>query len=479
MQAGCPIQFAPFANWVGYAPTPTAHPRPPLSSTSPSAATPPPPPAKLSLVMVLAILLIAAAAYLLGSIPTGYLLIRLFRHQDIRQTGSGNIGATNVLRSGGKGLGAATFLLDMLKGCSAVWLGALPRQPAAAPALALQRRSPGRAACRPWPRLPGLATLPRRQGRRHRLRRLSGRHAPGRAGRHLRLLSWSSRSAAMSRWPPSSARPAFRSLPISWSTATARRSSSPCEIAVALLIIVKHHQNIRRLLAGTESRFGAKRRPHEPHHRLRFRRLGNRHRPLAPPPRRPPDLALGAQPGVRPGDHRRRRKQALSSRLSHSRQRSPSPATTPPSPTPRSSSPSSPRSFSAPRLPASRPHLHPGQIIVSATKGVEDHTFLRMTQVIAASLAESGLTLPIGALQRPQLRPGSRPGPAHRPHRRLRRSSHRRPHPGRILFGDPPPLHLDRRDRRRTRRRAQERHRHRRRQSPPESAWATTPPPRS
>ena len=75
--------------------------------------------------MLLASLLIAAAAYLLGSIPTGYLLVRIFRHQDIRSVGSGNISATNVLRSGGKGLGAATFLLDMLKGCSAVWLGAL------------------------------------------------------------------------------------------------------------------------------------------------------------------------------------------------------------------------------------------------------------------------------------------------------------------------------------------------------------------
>ena len=70
-----------------------------------------------------AVLLIPAAAYLLGSIPTGYLLVRFFRHEDIRQAGSGNIGATNLLRSGGKRLGAATFLLDVLKGCSAVWLG--------------------------------------------------------------------------------------------------------------------------------------------------------------------------------------------------------------------------------------------------------------------------------------------------------------------------------------------------------------------
>ena len=75
--------------------------------------------------MLLALLLIAVAAYLFGSIPTGYLLVRLFRHEDIRTFGSGNIGATNVLRAGGKGLGAATFLIDMLKGCAAVWLGSL------------------------------------------------------------------------------------------------------------------------------------------------------------------------------------------------------------------------------------------------------------------------------------------------------------------------------------------------------------------
>lgn len=59
-------------------------------------------------------------AYLLGSIPTGYLLVRFFRHEDVRATGSGNIGATNVARSGGKGLGIATLVLDALKGLIAV-----------------------------------------------------------------------------------------------------------------------------------------------------------------------------------------------------------------------------------------------------------------------------------------------------------------------------------------------------------------------
>ncbi len=73
--------------------------------------------------MILAHIVIAVAAYLLGSIPTGYLLVRIFRRQDIRSMGSGNIGATNVLRTGGKGLGATTFLLDVLKGSAAVWLG--------------------------------------------------------------------------------------------------------------------------------------------------------------------------------------------------------------------------------------------------------------------------------------------------------------------------------------------------------------------
>ncbi len=55
-------------------------------------------------------------AYLLGSIPFGYLLVRIFLKQDIRAHGSGNIGATNVARSGAKGLGIATLLLDLGKG---------------------------------------------------------------------------------------------------------------------------------------------------------------------------------------------------------------------------------------------------------------------------------------------------------------------------------------------------------------------------
>jgi acyl phosphate:glycerol-3-phosphate acyltransferase len=60
--------------------------------------------------------------YVLGSIPFGLVLTKLAGGGDIRDIGSGNIGATNVLRSGRKGLAALTLLLDLLKGFAAVWL---------------------------------------------------------------------------------------------------------------------------------------------------------------------------------------------------------------------------------------------------------------------------------------------------------------------------------------------------------------------
>jgi acyl phosphate:glycerol-3-phosphate acyltransferase len=65
-------------------------------------------------------LIVACIAYLLGSIPFGFLLVWLVRKEDIRSQGSGNIGATNVLRSGAKGLGILTFVLDGGKGYAAV-----------------------------------------------------------------------------------------------------------------------------------------------------------------------------------------------------------------------------------------------------------------------------------------------------------------------------------------------------------------------
>jgi acyl phosphate:glycerol-3-phosphate acyltransferase len=68
-------------------------------------------------------LLAFAGGYLLGSIPFGLILTKLAGLGDVREIGSGNIGATNVLRTGNKPLAALTLLLDLLKGTAAVWLG--------------------------------------------------------------------------------------------------------------------------------------------------------------------------------------------------------------------------------------------------------------------------------------------------------------------------------------------------------------------
>ena len=69
----------------------------------------------------MSILLTAAFSYLLGSIPFGFILVRIFRGQDVRLTGSGNIGATNVARSS-PALGLLTLVLDAFKGLAAVGL---------------------------------------------------------------------------------------------------------------------------------------------------------------------------------------------------------------------------------------------------------------------------------------------------------------------------------------------------------------------
>jgi glycerol-3-phosphate acyltransferase PlsY len=67
-------------------------------------------------------LLVIVLAYLIGGIPFGYLLVKLTTGKDVRAEGSGNIGATNVLRTTGRAVGVATLLLDIAKGYFAVWL---------------------------------------------------------------------------------------------------------------------------------------------------------------------------------------------------------------------------------------------------------------------------------------------------------------------------------------------------------------------
>lgn len=67
-------------------------------------------------------LAVLAIAYLLGAIPFGYLLVRWKTGADVRSQGSGNIGATNVMRTTGRAVGVLTLLLDIAKGWFAVWI---------------------------------------------------------------------------------------------------------------------------------------------------------------------------------------------------------------------------------------------------------------------------------------------------------------------------------------------------------------------
>ena len=101
--------------------------------------------------------------YLLGSIPFGLVLTKLAGTQDLRSIGSGNIGATNVLRTGRKGLAAATLIGDMLKGTVAVVIAGYCG--------GAECRDAGGARRLPRPPLPGLAQIQGRQGRRHLYRR--------------------------------------------------------------------------------------------------------------------------------------------------------------------------------------------------------------------------------------------------------------------------------------------------------------------
>ncbi|MGO9435999.1 MAG: glycerol-3-phosphate 1-O-acyltransferase PlsY [Terracidiphilus sp.] len=205
--------------------------------------------------MPFASLLVVAAAYLLGSIPTGYLLVRFFRKQDIRTIGSGNIGATNVMRSGARGLGAVTFLLDVLKGCCAVWLGALLGP-------LLMPSDPVRS-------VEALAALCAVLGHMFPvwLHFRGGKGVATGFGVFLVAAPLAALAAiavfavilALSRFVSLASILGAASFPIfAWFLV---HGSKPAffiavQTLVALMIIAKHHQNIGRLLSGTESRFG-------------------------------------------------------------------------------------------------------------------------------------------------------------------------------------------------------------------------------
>ena len=198
------------------------------------------------------LLLAALGAFLLGSIPTGYLVARA-KGVDIRQHGSGNIGATNVFRTLGKPLGVLVFFIDALKGFGAVWLashfgeaGPWTGIVAAVAAIAGHNYTP-------WLGCKG------------------GKGIATSAGVLLALMPWAVLAIALvwivvfkvSRYVSLASICAAAALPLAvgalWFAGCG--GNGPL-LAFALLIsalaIWRHRSNIERLRAGTESRFEGK-----------------------------------------------------------------------------------------------------------------------------------------------------------------------------------------------------------------------------
>ena len=182
--------------------------------------------------------------YLLGSIPFGLLFTRAAGLGDIRTVGSGNIGATNVLRTGRKGLAAATLLLDALKGTVAVWLAW--RFGAGAALAAAIGAFLGH--CFPvWLRFrggKGVATF---------LGVLLGLHWPAML---VTALVWLG-TAAVTRYSSLAALLASAAAPL----VLIGLGQSEMAVPVAFLTVllwIRHRTNLQRLMAGQESRIGRK-----------------------------------------------------------------------------------------------------------------------------------------------------------------------------------------------------------------------------
>jgi glycerol-3-phosphate acyltransferase PlsY len=189
-------------------------------------------------------------AYLLGSIPFGYLLVKVFRNEDIRTTGSGNIGATNVARSGAKGLGIATLLLDLGKAFLAVKIaqhlapGDYDLAVVAAVAAILGHVFPI------WLGFRGGKGVASALGV---FIALTPAAAACTFGVFL-IVVLITRYVSLASIVGSATFPLFGLYFV--------HPRTPIVIIgflfIPILIIVKHHANIGRLLAGTESRFGSK-----------------------------------------------------------------------------------------------------------------------------------------------------------------------------------------------------------------------------
>jgi len=186
-----------------------------------------------------------AIAYLIGSIPFSYLVARR-KGIDVRTVGSGNVGATNVMRSAGRAAGLAAFALDFLKGSLATWLAlrlAGPTIAAVAAVIAvLGHMYPA------WLSFKG------------------GKGVATGAGAFLPILpvaaviglltfgvvAWLTRYASAGSIAGTSALPV-----VAWLMRAPAASTIAAAIAAAL-IVWKHRENIRRIAAGSERRMGAR-----------------------------------------------------------------------------------------------------------------------------------------------------------------------------------------------------------------------------
>jgi len=185
-------------------------------------------------------IIVALVGYLLGSVPFGLVLSRLAGRGDIRQIGSGNIGATNVLRTGSKGLAALTLFFDAAKGALAVAIG---RRWGADPALAAAGAVVIGHMYPPW---------------------LGFRGGKGVATAFgvLLVLAWPVALAAAAVWLGVAAALRYASLAaliaaaaaVGFAAVMADAATAFLVAGIAVLVAWRHRANVGRLLSGSEPR---------------------------------------------------------------------------------------------------------------------------------------------------------------------------------------------------------------------------------
>jgi len=197
--------------------------------------------------------------YLLGSIPFGVIVTRLAGAGDLRQIGSGNIGATNVLRTGRKGLALVTLLGDGGKGALAVLAAWLATRRSPVEAQALLTALAGSAAFLGhlfpvWLKFRGGKGVATFLGTM-----LAAAWPAGLlAGATWLIVFFVFRISSLAALAAAALAPLFVLL------ADRPRPAALMALFMAILIYVRHHENIRRLLRGEEPRFGKAKAPADP-----------------------------------------------------------------------------------------------------------------------------------------------------------------------------------------------------------------------